>query len=287
MGHEVVNLDNVPALFHHTYWRSLQGIFTLGLIPGGSKRGGNARALHFGDHRPISFGHTRAKLPGIRQKSEAVIHMNGYRLGQHLKRSNAQLFRTIAGHYLTDEDIPVDCLDRAIDLSNSCTLYVGKYASDQAGLKGSYNVHVRNTWCAECGRSSPYGFDFCVNDFCRCPITLQGGLDVVRTTRGEQKDANRRKYLHTDKPQREKRGKRSYDPLSNAHIKNYIKRAIDNGCEYGHVHRYDADEGYRADMDRNGIPRLLCWKYVNDRTGFITYQQAENENYPRDRDLRR
>ena len=213
--------------------------------------------------------------------------MNGYRLGQHLIRSGAQLYKTIAGHYLTDEVIPVDCLDRVIDLSNSCTLYVGKYASDPAGLTGSYNIHLRNTWCAECGRSSPYGFDFCTNDYCRCPITLQGGLDVVRTTRGEQKEANRRKYLHTEKPQREKRGKRSYDPLANSHVKNYIKRAIQNNYPYGHVQRYDEDDVYRAEMDRKGVPRLLCWKYVDDRTGFITYQQAENENYPKDRDLRR
>ena len=216
-----------------------------------------------------------------------MIHMNSYRLGQHLKAGNAQLFRTIAGHYLCDEEIPVDCLDRVIDLSNSCTLYVGKYAVDRAGLYGSYNTSTRNTWCAECGRSSPYGFDFCVNDFCRAAITNQGCMDVIRTTRGEEKEANRRKFLKTDKPQRQKRGRRSYDSLSNADVHQYIKRAVKNGYEFGHIHRYDVDDKYRADMQRVQVPRELYWKNVDERTGYVSWSPAEDENYPRDRDLHR
>ena len=189
--------------------------------------------------------------------------------------------------YLTDEEVSIDCLDRVIDLTNSGTLYVGNFALDKEGKLGSFNVHNRNTWCAECGRSSPYGFDFCVNDHCRCPITMQGANDVIRTTSGKLREANRLKYLKIYAPVREKRGRRSYDPLSNAHVHNYIKRAKKCGYVFGHIHRYDRDDRYRQDMDRNEIPRVLFWKSVDHRTGNVAWERAEQEDYPWDRSLHR
>ena len=95
------------------------------------------------------------------------------------------------------------------------------------------------------------------------------------------------KYLQIDAPAREKRGRRSYDTLSNDRVKNYIKRAKKNGFEHGHIHRYDCDERYRQDMDQYGVPRVLFWKNIDNRTGQVAWEYAEKEDYPRDRSLHR
>ena len=116
---------------------------------------------------------------------------------------------------------------------------------------------------------------------------MQGANDVIRTTSGKLREANRLKYLKIDAPAREKRGRRSYDPLSNAHVHNYIKRAKRNGYVFGHIHRYDRDDRYRQDMDRNEIPRVLFWKSVDHRTGNVAWERAEQEDYPWDRSLHR
>ena len=106
--------------------------------------------------------------------------------------------------------------------------------------------------CEGCQSEYPVGTYYCLNGFCRRPLTPEA-MHNVRTVLPPDTNSGRERYLDAVNAKFTV-GRRTGGRGESAHLRNYTKRAIGLGYPGGHADRYDNSFVHCQQMMERGMP---------------------------------